>query len=85
MHNVETAMLHLDGALITAISGTDKWFWNSGLGRFSEHSLYWFYYKVLYCNTFLHYPTVRIIYILKEYRNATDKNIIFACSNDGLV
>ena len=25
------------------------------------------------------------LYILKELRNATDKNIIFACLNDGLV
>ena len=26
-----------------------------------------------------------MLYILKEYRNATDKNKIFACLNDGLV
>ena len=28
---------------------------------------------------------ILLIYILKEKRNATDKNIIFECLNDGLV
>ena len=40
-------------------------------------------YKILHVFTCRHWVSEMLFYILKELRNATDKNIIFACLNDG--